>query len=62
MLDFFHEQGRATKPVAANDRGFFGFKKVRYRGIAKNLNCLHVLFALSNLFMVRKKLPRLSTG
>jgi IS5 family transposase len=43
-------------------KGLFGFKKVRYRGIAKNLNCLHVLFALSNLFMVRKKLPRLLTG
>jgi|SRR5580658_2720327 transposase, IS5 family len=43
-------------------KGVFGFKKVRYRGIAKNLNCLHVLFALSNVFMVRKKLPYLSTG
>ncbi|MHB8141552.1 MAG: IS5/IS1182 family transposase, partial [Vulcanimicrobiaceae bacterium] len=32
-----------------------------YRGIAKNENCLNVLFALSNLFMVRKKLLRLST-
>jgi transposase, IS5 family len=43
-------------------KGFFGFKKVRYRGIAKNENCLNVLFALSNLFMVKKRLLRLSTG
>ncbi|MHB8153186.1 MAG: IS5 family transposase [Bacillati bacterium] len=43
-------------------KGLFGFRKVRYRGIAKNENCLNVLFALSNLFMVRKKLLRLSTA
>lgn len=43
-------------------KGVFGFKKVRYRGLAKNLNCLQVLFALSNLFVVRKKLLCLSTG
>ena len=29
----------------------FGFNKVRYRGIAKNLNKLNVLFASSNLLM-----------
>jgi transposase, IS5 family len=43
-------------------KGYFGFKKVRYRGIAKNENCLNVLFALSNLFMSKKKLLRLATG
>jgi transposase, IS5 family len=43
-------------------KGFFGFKKVRYRGLAKNENCLNVLFALSNLFMVKKRLLRLSTA
>jgi len=43
-------------------KGHFGFKKVRYRGLAKNENCLNVLFALSNLFMVKKRLLRLSTG
>ena len=43
-------------------KGYFGFKKVRYRGIAKNENCLNVLFALSNLFMSKKKLLRLSTA
>lgn len=29
----------------------FGFKKVRYRGIAKNLNKLNILFASANLLM-----------
>ena len=29
----------------------FGFNKVRYRGIAKNLNKLNVLFASANLLM-----------
>ncbi len=43
-------------------KGFFGFKKVRYRGLAKNENCLNVLFALSNLLMVKKRLLRLSTA
>jgi len=43
-------------------KGIFGFKKVRYRGLAKNENCLNVLFALSNLFMSKKKLLRLSTA
>jgi transposase, IS5 family len=43
-------------------KGVFGFKKVRYRGLAKNENCLNVLFALSNLFMVKKRLLHLSTA
>lgn len=43
-------------------KGFFGFKKVRYRGLAKNESCVNVLFALSNLFMVKKRLLRLSTA
>jgi len=43
-------------------KGYFGFKKVRYRGLAKNDSCLNVLFALSNLFMSKKKLLRLSTA
>ena len=32
----------------------FGFRKVRYRGIAKNLNKLNVLFACANLLMVKR--------
>jgi hypothetical protein len=37
-------------------KGFFGFKKVRYRSLAKNENYLNVLFALSNLSMSRNGL------
>jgi IS5 family transposase len=37
-------------------KGFLGFKTVRYRGLAKNENCLDVLFALSNLSMSRSGL------
>lgn len=32
----------------------FGFRKVRYRGIAKNLNKLNILFAYANLLMVKR--------
>ena len=32
------------------------YKKTRYKGIAKNDAQLNVLFALSNLYMVRGKL------
>ncbi len=32
----------------------FGYSKVRYRGLVKNTLQLHTLFALSNLWMVRK--------
>ena len=35
----------------------FGHVKVRYRGLAKNTAHLHTLFALANLWMVRKRLP-----
>ena len=34
----------------------FGFSKVRYKGLAKNTNFVFVLFALSNLYMVRRGL------
>jgi transposase, IS5 family len=36
----------------------FGFTKVRYRGLAKNTAQLKTLFALSNLWMVRRQLMR----
>lgn len=36
----------------------FGFRKVCYRGIAKNLNRLQVSFALVNLYMKRRQLLR----
>ena len=34
----------------------FGFTRVRYKGLAKNTAQIITLFALSNLWMVRKKL------
>ncbi|RYF00183.1 MAG: IS5 family transposase [Comamonadaceae bacterium] len=34
----------------------FGHMKVRYRGLAKNTAQLHTLFALANLWLVRRKL------
>jgi IS5 family transposase len=34
----------------------FGHIKVRYRGLAMNTAQLHTLFALTNLWMVRRKL------
>jgi IS5 family transposase len=34
----------------------FGYTKVRYRGLAKNTSQLQTLFALSNLWMVRRRL------
>jgi IS5 family transposase len=36
----------------------FGFVKVRYRGIAKNAHRLAVNFALSNLYLSRRRLAR----
>jgi len=35
----------------------FGFQKVRYRGLAKNLHRLEVSAALANVFMMRRRLP-----
>jgi IS5 family transposase len=34
----------------------FGFQKACYRGLAKNLHRLEVTAALTNLFMVRRRL------
>jgi len=34
----------------------FGYTKVRYRGLIKNTAQVLTLFALSNLWMVRRKL------
>lgn len=38
----------------------FGFQKVRYRGLAKNLHRLQVTAGLANLFMVRHRLLRVA--
>ena len=40
----------------------FGHVKVRYRGLMKNTAQLHTLFALSNLWMVRKRLLNMARG
>jgi IS5 family transposase len=40
----------------------FGHVKVRYRGLMKNTAQLHTLFALSNLWMVRKQLLNMQRG
>lgn len=37
-------------------KNIFGFRKTRYRGLAKNLNRLEVTAALTNLYMVRRRL------
>ena len=37
----------------------FGHTKVRYRGLAKNTAQLHTLFALTNLWLARRKLMAL---
>jgi IS5 family transposase len=34
----------------------FGFQRVRYRGLAKNLHRLEVTAALANLYLVRRRL------
>jgi IS5 family transposase len=34
----------------------WGFTKVRYRGLAKNLARAQTMFALANLYMVRREL------
>src|SRR3954466_2954208 len=34
----------------------FGYVKVRYRGLTKNTAQLHTLFALANIWMVRRQL------
>jgi IS5 family transposase len=38
----------------------WNYRKVRYRGLKKNLGQLNILFALSNLFMIRKQLMPIS--
>ncbi len=37
-------------------KSIFGFRKVRYRGLAKNLHRLEVTAALANLYLVRRRL------
>jgi transposase, IS5 family len=39
-------------------KNLFRHGKVRYRGLAKNVAQLHILFALANLFMARRHLQQ----
>ncbi len=40
----------------------FGYRKTRYRGLVKNTAQLATLFALSNLWMVRKRIIQADAG
>jgi IS5 family transposase len=40
----------------------FGYVQARYRGLTKNTAQLHTLFALSNIWMVRRTLLKQMTG
>lgn len=51
-------RARVEHPLGVVKR-LWGWTKVRYRGLAKNLNRAYVAFGLCNLFMVRKKLVAL---
>src|SRR5262249_58668061 len=48
-------RARGEHPLHAVKR-LWGFAKVRYRGIAKNLARAFSLFALANLYLVRRQL------
>jgi hypothetical protein len=50
------EGGRPPVPLERMLKGLFGFTKVRYRGLAKNLHRVQVTCALANLFLVRRRL------
>lgn len=49
-------RARVEHPIGTIKR-VFGFRKVRYRGIAKNANRLFVASALANLFQLRHQIP-----
>jgi len=48
-------RAKVEHPIGVIKR-IFGFSKVRYRGLAKNLHRLEVTAALTNLYMVRRRL------
>jgi transposase, IS5 family len=52
-------RAKGEHPIGVIKR-VFGFAKVRYRGLAKNLHRLEVTAALANLFMVRRALLRMA--
>ena len=48
-------RAKVEHPIGTIKR-VFGFRRVRYRGIAKNTNRLFVASGLANLFMMRRRL------
>ncbi|WP_143700289.1 transposase, partial [Xanthomonas oryzae] len=55
--EHFKASGRAkVEPPFRVIKRQFGYTKVRYRGLAKNTAQVQTLFALSNLWMVRRHL------
>jgi transposase, IS5 family len=50
-------RAKVEHPIGVIKR-VFGFVKVRYRGLSKNIHCLVVTCALANLFMARRHLLR----
>jgi IS5 family transposase len=50
-------RAKVEHPIGVIKR-VFGFVKVRYRGLAKNVHRLVVACALANLFMARRYLLR----
>ena len=66
MLRGWNDDGTTELPRAKGEHAIrvvkrrFGYVKVRYRGLAKNTAQLRTLFALANLWMVRRAL--LNTG
>jgi len=51
-------RARVEHPFHVIKQGF-GFAKVRYRGLLKNTSRIHMLCALANLHMARRRLFRL---
>ena len=37
-------------------KNIFGFRKEWYKGLSKNKNFMKILFALANIYMVRRRL------
>jgi len=57
-------QGLASAPRSSirstSSRTLFHYKKVRYKGLAKNTAQLHTLFALANLMIAKRRLLALN--
>ena len=63
LSDYWKEVNRSRSRVRARCehpfrvvKRLWGFEKVRYRGLAKNTARLYTVFALSNLYLLRKRL------